>query len=79
MIDDFNLIVVNPSPKLIDQENRSIATSFCSSSQDQSIENNTKIILNHILKRWNENKSSTNPSTHALTPAEIVALKLYFI
>ena len=27
-IDDFNLIVVNPSPKLIDQENINIATYF---------------------------------------------------
>ena len=40
LIDDFKLIVVNPSPKLTDQEKRSIANSFGYSSKDKSIENN---------------------------------------
>ena len=47
-----------------------------SSSQDQSIENNSKIILTRILKRWNGNKSSDHPSTHALKYSELVALKV---
>ena len=49
-IDYFKLINVNPSPKLIDQENLSIATSFGSSSQYQCVETNTKIIMTHVLK-----------------------------
>ena len=53
LIDYFKLIVVNPPPKLTDQENHSIANSFGYSSQDLSIENNTKIILTHVLKRFN--------------------------
>ena len=52
-IDDFNLIVVNPSPKVTDQGKRIIATYFGSSSQDQCIENNAKRIVTHVLKRWN--------------------------
>ena len=52
-IDNFKLIVVNTSPKLTDQEKRSIATSFGSSSQYQYIETNTKRILTHELKICN--------------------------
>ena len=69
LIDAFKLIVVNPSPELTDQENRSIENYFGSSSQDQCIENNTKRILTHVLKRWNENKYSAHPITCTLTPA----------
>ena len=79
LIDNFKLIVVNPPPKVTDQEKRSIATLFGSFYQYQSIENNTKRILNHILNSWNENKSSTHWSEHETTPAEIVALKVYSI
>ena len=51
LIDYFKLVVVNTPPKLTDQEKRSIATSFGYSYQDQSIENNSKRILTHLLKR----------------------------
>ena len=36
-IDNFKLSIVNPSAKLTNQEKRSIATYFGSSSQDQCI------------------------------------------
>ena len=49
----FKLIIVNPPPKLTDQEKRSIATSFRSSSQYQCIEINTGIILTYVLNIWN--------------------------
>ena len=70
---------MNPSPKLTDKEKRSIATYFVSSPQDKCIENNAKIIMTLVLKRWNENKSSSHPSIYTLTPAETVALKIYSI
>ena len=70
---------MNPSPKLTYQENNSIATSFLLISQDEIIENNTKIILTHLLKRWHINKSSSHTVPHALTHAELVALKVYSI
>ena len=53
LIDDFKLIVVNPSPKLTDQEKKSIMNYFDYSSQYQCIETNTKIIMTHVLRRWN--------------------------
>ena len=78
-IDNFTLIFFNASPKLTDQEKRSIATYFGYSSKDQNNESNTKRILTHVLKRWNEKKSSAHPSTCTLTSAEFVALKAYSI
>ena len=79
LVDNFKLIIVNPSPKLADQEKRSIVTSFGSSSQYQCIETNTKRIMTHVLKRWNKNKSSAHQSICALTPAETVFQKIYSI
>ena len=55
-IDGFKLIVLNPLPKLTNQEYSIIVASFLPIYQDQSIENNTKIILTHLLKRWYGNK-----------------------
>ena len=78
-IDDFNLIIVNPSSKLTDQENESVMNYFGSSSQDQFIETNTKIIMNHVLRRSNEDKSIAHPSTCALNPAETIAMNIYSI
>ena len=51
-IDYFKLIIVNPSPKLTDQE--SVMNYFDSYSQDQCIETNTEIIMTHVLNCWNE-------------------------
>ena len=50
-----------------------------SSSQDQCIETNTKIIMTLVLKRWNEKKSIAHPSTCAFSPAENVSLNIYSI
>ena len=78
-IDNFNLIIVNPSPKLTYQENLNIVTSFGTSSRCQCIETNTKRIVTPVLKGCNENKSIAHTSTCALTIAETVAMKIYSI
>ena len=70
---------MNPSPKLTDQEKKTVMNSFDSSSQDQCIETTTKRILAHVLIRWNEEKSNAHPSAYALNSAETVALKIYSI
>ena len=48
---------MNPSPNLIEQEKGSIMNSFGSSSQDQYIETNTKIILTRVFKSVGMKKS----------------------
>ena len=73
------MIVVYPSPKLIDQENQTITTSFGSSYQDQSTKNNSKMILTHLLRHWNGKKYSSHPSTNTTTPSEYIVLKIFSI
>ena len=68
-----------PSPKVTDQEKKCVRNSFDASSQDQSIENTSKRILTHVLRRWYDIKSTAHPSTSVLTPSETVALKIYSI
>ena len=70
---------MNTSPKLTDQEKKSVMNSFESSSQDQCIKTNTYRILTHVLMHCNEDKSIAHPSTCELIQAETVALKIYSI
>ena len=70
---------MNTSLKLTDQENSSVINSFGYYSQDQWFETNTKRILTHVLKHWNENKFIAHPSTCELSPAGNVALKIHSI
>ena len=78
-IDDFELVLVTPFPKVTDQEKKSVRNCLAASSQDQSIENTSKRIPTHVLRRWKEDKSNAHPSTSAMAPAETVALKIYTI
>ena len=78
-IDDFELVLVTPSPKVTDQEKKCVRNSFDVSSQDQSIENTSKRILTCVLRRWYDIESTAHPSTSAMTPAETIALKIYSI
>ena len=78
-INDFILVLVNSSPKLTDLEKKHVMNSFDSSSQDQCIETNTKIILTHSLMRWKEYKSNEHSSTCAFTEAETISLNIYSI
>ena len=78
-IDDFELVLVTPSPKVTDQEKKFVRNSFDVSYQYQSIETNSKRIPTHVLRRWYGIESTAHPSTSAVTPAETVALKIYSI
>ena len=48
-INDFILVLVNPSTKLTDLEKKPVMNYFGYSSQYQCNETNTKIILTHFL------------------------------
>ena len=78
-IDDFKLIIVNPSSKLTDKEKKIVMNYFDSYSQYQYIETNTKRFLTRVLMRWNEDKSIAHTSTCTKTPAKTVDLKIYSI
>ena len=66
------------SLKLADKENHIIATSVMSISQKNVSKITPRIILTHLVKRWNGNKSSAHPITNALKTAELVVLKVYY-
>ena len=78
-INDFELVLVKTSPNLTDQDKKHVRNYFDASSQDQCIGTNLKIILTHVLRRWDETKYNAHPSTCALTPDETIALKIYSI
>ena len=46
-------------------------------SEEQSIENNSNMILTHILILWNEKKSSSHARANALAPVEHVVLDIF--
>ena len=66
---------MTPSPKVTDQENKCVGNYFDVSSQDQYIENTSKRILTHVLRRWDDIESTAHPSTSANTPGETIALR----
>ena len=70
---------MTPSPKVTDQEKKCVGNYFDASSQDQCIETTSKRILTHVLRRWDDIKSTAHPSTSAMNPAETAALKIYSI
>ena len=76
-INDFNLVIVNPSPKLTDLEKKHVMNYYSSSSQYQLIETYTKIILTHVLMSWKEDKPNAHPSTCAFYLSETVSLNIF--
>ena len=78
-INDFELVLMTPSPKLTDQEKKYVRNYFDASSQNHFIETNSKRILTCVLRCWDGNKYNAHTSTSSLTPAETVALKIYSI
>ena len=78
-VDDSELVLVTPSPKVTNQDNKYVRNSFDASSQYQCIETNSKRILTRVLRCWDDIKSNAHPSASAMTPAETVALKIYSI
>ena len=78
-IDDFKLVLVTPSPKVTDQQEKCVRNSFDASSKYQCIETNSKRIMTRVLRRLDDIKSNAHPSTSTMTPAERVAMKIYSI
>ena len=78
-IDDFELVLVTPSPKVTNQEKKCVRNSFGILSKDQCIETTSKRLMTHVLRRWDDIKCTAHPSISAITPAETIALKIYSI
>ena len=74
--DDFKLIVVYPSPKLHIDDLVILSKCDVPGMKKGTNEVIAKRVLTHLLKRWDQNKTQSHPSSSALSPAEHVSLKV---
>ena len=74
--DEFWVMIADPPPKL--NSDKSDVLYFCYSQSKENKSNKviSKMVLTHLLKRWDENKTCSHPSSIAMTPAEHISLKV---
>ena len=65
---DFRIIYVDPNPELDSEESNIISSSFGISSENQSNEVISKIVLNHILNHWEQSNTQLHPSFTDISP-----------
>ena len=77
--DGFRLMIVDPHPKINIDDLVILSNCNGQAMKKETYEDIAKRILTHILKRWDQNKTQSHPSSAALTAAEHVSLKFYNI
>ena len=73
---NFRLIIVDPPPKLDNEESNILSSYFGISSENQSNEFIFKMLLTNHLKNWEEGKTQSHTSSSAMSPSEHISLKL---
>ena len=74
--DNFRLIILDPHPKLDSDESGFLSNCYGQSMKNHSNGDISKMVLTHILKRWDQNKTQSHPSSTAITLAEHISLKV---
>ena len=74
--DEFRLMIVDPHPKLDSDESEVLSNCYGQSMKNQLNEDISKIVLTHLLKRWDENKTQSHPSSTAMNSEEHISLKV---
>ena len=69
-------MIVDPPPKLNSNESDFISSCYGISMENQSNEVMSKMVLTHILKRWDESKTQLHPSSISMTPIEHISLNV---
>ena len=69
-------MIVEPHPKLDSDELEVLSNCYGQSMKNQSNEDISKMVLTHLLKRWDENKTQSPPSSTAMSSAEHISLKV---
>ena len=69
-------MVVYPSPKLHIDDLVILYKCDVPGMKKGTNEVIAKRVLTHILKRWDQNKTQSHPSSSALSPSEHVSLKV---
>ena len=67
-------MIVDQPPKLNIGESEVPYIRYVQSMENQSNKVISKMVLTHILKRWDENKTRFHPSSIAMTSAEHISL-----
>ena len=70
------LMIVDPPLKLDSEESNIFSSSFGISSERQSNEVISRMLLTHILKRWEDIKTQTRPCSSTITPSEHITLNI---
>ena len=73
---EFRLMIVDPHPKLYIDDLVILSKCYGQEMKKETNEDIAKRILTHPLKRWDQNKTQSHPSSTALTSAEHVYLKV---
>ena len=69
-------MIVDPHPN-IDSDKSEVLSNYCDQSiKNQSNENISKMVLTHLLKYWDENKTQSHPSSTTMSSAEHISLKV---
>ena len=69
-------MILVPHPKLDSDESELLSNCYGQSMKNQLNEDISKMVLTHLLKRWDQNKTQLHPSSTTITSAERISLKV---
>ena len=69
-------MIVDLPPELDSDESDFLSICYGQSMENQSNEVISKMVLTHVLKRWDESETQLYLSSVAMTPAEHIYLKV---
>ena len=69
-------MIVDPHPKLDIYDSELLSNFYGQSMKNQSNEDISNMLLTHLLKRWDQNKTQLHPSSTAITSEERIYLKV---
>ena len=72
-------MIVDPPPKFNSDSSGVLSACYGQSMGNKSNEVISEIVLTHLLKFWDENKTQSHPSSIAVTSAEHIYLKVCYI
>ena len=69
-------MILDPPPKLDSEESYIISSNFCITRGNKSNEVISRMILTHLLKRWEESKTQSNPRLSAMNTSKNISLEV---
>ena len=69
-------MIADPHLKLDSVELEALSNCYSQSMKNQLNEVISKMVLTHLLKHWDENKTQLHPSSTAMTLAEHISFKV---